>query len=461
MNLRANLRDGLRRAAGLDGPALSDRTTRASFRDLVDGPRSTDAAQALAGRSVLLATGGQMPAALAMVALDGLARRLVLAPPGLKAEHVARILADAEIEICVTDADCPFREALAGLPCLDATEIRHAAEPTEPMITEWVLSTSGTTGAPKLVAHTLEGLAGGINTAASPDHGTVWSTFYDIRRYGGLQVFLRAMLGPASLVLSDAREPMRDYLVRVGETGVTHLLGTPSHWRLALMSTALKAIAPRYVRLSGEIADQAILDLLRAAFPEARIAHAYASTEGGVGFTVEDGREGFPATLVGTRAGIEIVVRDDTLRIRSHRTGRRYLGAGGDALVDAEGFVDSGDLVERQGERYRFLGRRSGVINVGGAKVQPAEVEAVINGHPLVSMSRVRARPNPILGAIVEAEVVLREETPGPGTEAAALKGAIIAHCRPRLAAHKVPASVKFVPDLPVTDGGKLLRRTS
>ncbi|MDP4022651.1 fatty acid--CoA ligase family protein [Methylobacterium sp. NEAU 140] len=443
-------------AADLGGLTLSDHRGRMPLADLLRGTATAPAAAALAGRSVLLATGGQMAAARAMVALDGLAGRMVLVPPGLAPEHVAAIAADGGVESVVTDEGFPE----AGLPaCVPRVPVEAAcaAAVERSVPTEWVLATSGTTGRPKLVAHTLEGLAGGINTAAIPEPGTVWSTFYDIRRYGGLQVFLRAMLAPAALVLSDADEPLRDFLARIGAAGVTHLLGTPSHWRLALMSAGVSEIAPRYVRLSGEIADQTILDLLRTAFPEARIAHAYASTEGGVGFTVEDGREGFPAALVGTRAGIEITIRDDGLYVRSNRTGRRYLGDGAPALMDADGFVDTGDLVERRGARYHFLGRRSGVINVGGAKVQPEEVEAVLNVHPRVSMSRVRARPNPLLGAIVEAEVVLR--APGAPEEAASLKSAIIAHCRPHLARHKVPASVRFVPDLPLTAGGKLLRR--
>ena len=449
------LRERLLAAGGLDGLFLSDHRTRKDLAGIVAGGRDAAAAEALAGRRVLLAVGGQMAAARALIALDGLAARLALVPPKLAPEHVARIAQDAEAEICVCDAEGLASAALPGLPRIDVEEACRAA-PGGTRATEWALATSGTTGAPKLVAHTLEGLAGGINTAAAPEPGTVWSTFYDIRRYGGLQVFLRAMLGPSSLVLSEAGEPLRDYLIRVGEAGVSHILGTPSHWRLALMSAALDRLAPRYVRLSGEIADQTVLDALRAAFPDARIAHAYASTEGGVGFTVEDGREGFPASLIGTRAGIEIAVREDSLFVRSGRTGRRYLGAAPETLVAGDGFIDTGDLVERRGERYHFLGRRSGVINVGGAKVQPEEVETVINVFPGVSMSRVRARANPILGAVVEAEIVLRADAE---TDRAELRRAILAHCRPRLAAHKVPASVKFVDALPITSGGKLVRR--
>ena len=72
-------------------------------------------------------------------------------------------------------------------------------------------------------------------------------------------------------------------------------------------------------------------------------------------------------------------VVDDTLRVRSNRAALRYLGADAPALKDADGFVDTGDVVARRGDRYLFIGRRGGVINVGGAKVHPEEVEAVLN----------------------------------------------------------------------------------
>src|SRR5262249_12215951 len=159
-----------------------------------------------------------------------------------------------------------------------------------------------------------------------------------------------------------------------------------------LMSPYVNKIAPRYVRLSGEIVDQAILDSLRAVYKEATIVHAFASTEAGVGFEVHDGLAGFPATLIGTQdSGVEMKVEDCSLRIRSTRTASYYQGSSSDALKDADGFVDTRDIVELRGDRYYFVGRRDGVINVGGLKVHPEEVEAVINRHPGVRMSLVKS----------------------------------------------------------------------
>jgi acyl-coenzyme A synthetase/AMP-(fatty) acid ligase len=228
------------------------------------------------------------------------------------------------------------------------------------------------------------------------------------------------------------------------------------------MNGAAHIIRPRYVRLSGEVADQPLLDTLAAAFPGASVAHAFASTEAGVAFEVTDGRAGFPAAFVegGGPAGIEMAVVDGTLRIRSGRNAARYLGAAAPPLVAEGGFVDTGDLVELVGDRYYFRGRRGGVINVGGMKVFPEEVESVINANPRVRMSQVRGRRNPITGAIVVADVVLVDDTDARLDPAGIehLKSELLQACRRALPAHKVPATVRLVPHLDVTAGGKLVR---
>jgi acyl-CoA synthetase (AMP-forming)/AMP-acid ligase II len=247
----------------------------------------------------------------------------------------------------------------------------------------------------------------------------------------------------------------------MGQAGVTHVSGTPSHWRKALSIGAPKLIAPAYVRLSGEIADQVILNQLTAAFPDASVGHAYASTEAGVGFEVNDGLEGVPANLLEGRTGeVETKVVDGSLRIRSNRTAKRYVGASGVALADADGFVDTGDMVELRDNRYYFKGRRGGIINVGGLKVHPEEIEGVINSYPGVRVSLAYGRRNPLTGFIVVAEVVLEDDQAATGTkiDEVKIRGDILRFCHDRLAAFKVPALLRFVPTLRMTEGGKLLR---
>jgi len=110
--------------------------------------------------------------------------------------------------------------------------------------------------------------------------------------------------------------------------------------------------------------------------------------------------------------------------------------------IDAEGFLDTGDLVEVDGPWIRFLGRKSDIINVGGLKVYPAEVENLLLQMDNVEDVSVRGEPNPITGQIVAATVRLRApETP------AAFKVRMRQFCADRLANWKVPARVRFTDD--------------
>jgi acyl-coenzyme A synthetase/AMP-(fatty) acid ligase len=224
------------------------------------------------------------------------------------------------------------------------------------------------------------------------------------------------------------------------------------------MSPSACSIAPKYVRLSGEIADQAILNHLREQYPLTRISHAFASTEAGVAFDVKDGLIGFPSDVLGSSPDVEMKVEDHTLRVRSNRTASCYLNKDTQPLKDAEGFVDTGDALELRNGRYYFAGRRDGTVNVGGLKVHPEEVEAVLNRHPEVSVSLVRTKKSRITGALVVADVVLRTTAQQRDSDAQALQTEILQFCRGELPRHKVPAAINFVPALAVAESGKLVR---
>lgn len=430
---------------------------------LANGSALDTSLEDLRGRSILVTTSDQLTAALALVEIDGVARRLVLCPPDLDPKHLPYVIATAEVDAIITDRV----DALNGLGVECVARCERTIRPTDPdrsadCETEWILFTSGTTGVPKMVVHTLSTLTGAIVPGGSLAGPVVWATFYDVRRYGGLQILLRALLGGGSLVLSAPGEAPASFLARAQQHGVTHITGTPSHWRRALMSPAARTASPSYARLSGEIADQSVIDHLQATYPRAKVGHAFASTEAGVAFEVTDGRAGFPAAFLDPNdSAVELKVEDDTLRIRSPRTAIRYLGPTADILLDTDGFVDTGDVVERRGDRYYFVGRRGGIINVGGLKIHPEEVEAVINRHPRVRMSLVTARKSPITGAIVAADIVLADDPAGAAAAAELdrIKSEIRDACRGALAAHKVPALIHIVPSLDVSPSGKLGRR--
>jgi acyl-coenzyme A synthetase/AMP-(fatty) acid ligase len=442
----------------LKGRTISDGQLLVSLTDILEHTCLGNRLDELSGRSVLLSTSDQLTSGLVMIELDGVARRMLLCPPDLNPSHLQNLMQDAEIDAVVTDRP----ELWSGA---DSRLVVHAQPPAKAFAkartehaTEWLMLTSGTSGVPKIVGHTLEALTGAIvaDVGGARSNAAVWATFYDIRRYGGLQIFLRAIIGGGSMVLSSAGEALVDHVARLQSRGVTHISGTPSHWRKLLMSGSVADFTPRYVRLSGEIADQAVLDGLRTAFPDASIGHAYASTEAGVGFAVNDGREGFPASLLGLRDGVEMKVEEGSLRIRSTRTAHAYIGRSAAALTDPEGFVDTGDMVELRSDRYYFVGRRGGIINIGGLKVHPEEIEAVINRQPEVRMSRAKSRRSPITGAVVVADVILADGEDTARSDD--VRARILADCKASLAPHKVPAVIKFVASLDITAAGKLAR---
>jgi acyl-CoA synthetase (AMP-forming)/AMP-acid ligase II len=453
------LRDFIGREAA--GRTISDPRTTVPLADLTAGSCLGGHLAQLSGRSVLISVSDQLRTGIAMIELDGIARRMLLCPPDLNLEHIPSLIDDAEIDAIVCDDPVPWKSAGVSLTVTASLPLKAAMPARTERTTEWLMLTSGTAGLPKIVHHSLATLIGAIVAdAPSGNPAATWATFYDIRRYGGLQIFLRAIVGGGSIVLSAPGESIAEYVARLIARGVTHISGTPSHWRKALMSGEAASFAPRYVRLSGEIADQAVLDSLRRAFPASSIGHAYASTEAGVGFAVNDGLEGFPASMLReTMAGVEMKVEEGSLRIRSPRTAYAYVGRKATALMDADGFIDTGDMVDLRDGRYYFVGRRGGIVNVGGLKVHPEEVEAVINRHRHVRMSRVRSRKSPITGAIVIADVVL-SETAG-ALRSSAIRDEIMAMCRESLAIHKVPAVITIVSSLDVTPSGKLTRQNA
>jgi acyl-coenzyme A synthetase/AMP-(fatty) acid ligase len=441
----ASIRDSLGNTPAGRRRFLWGATASVCLGDLLNGTRLGHRTAELAGRSVLIVTRDQFAAALALIELDGIAKRLIVCTPDLSPEHFPAVLTNAGVNATVSDHHLVPSTAF------------QIPESTFHIPTEWILLTSGTTGAPKMIVHSFASLSAPIGSSLAQGDDVVWGTFYDIRRYGGLQIFFRAVMGRGSFVLSGPGESIGDYLVRLGAHGATHVSGTPSHWRRALMSPAARALSPRYVRLSGEIADQAILNALRSFYPDASVGHAFASTEAGVGFEVNDGLEGFPASMVGAPGDVEIKVADGSLRLRSARNAARYVDGESAPLADEDGFVDTGDMVERRGDRYYFLGRRSGIINVGGLKVYPEEVEAAINRHPAVRMSMVRSKRSPITGSLVAADVVLKAES-DPGEARPDFTREILQICHERLAPHKIPATIRFVPALEIAAAGKLAR---
>ncbi len=190
---------------------------------------------------------------------------------------------------------------------------------------------------------------------------------------------------------------------------------------------------------------------MRALFPKAGITHIYASTEAGALFAVRDGQAGFPAQWLETGIdGARLRVRDGELQVLSPRAMLGYAAGAKASPVLADGWLVTGDLVEQRGDRVYFLGRGDSVISVGGAKLTPEEVEAVLLKVPGVAEGRVFGVKNPITGYLVGAEIVAQA-----GADVEHLRAELLTAARAQLEPYKVPRVIRFVSSIRVSEAGK------
>lgn len=402
--------------------------------------------------AVRLADAGE--ALRALTVLDGTAAAVVLIAPSVPLEQLARVLELASVQAVVAD-DAEDIRALGFSSVARQVDGLGGIATSAPVTTAWILGTSGTSGDPKLVAHTLETLA--RTTKVEPPQGEEvrWGLLYEWSRFAGLQVLLQSAVSGSTLIAPPIDAPLEERIARFANEACTHLSATPTMWRKIAMTPRSAQLPLRQVSLGGEISDDRILSALGSMFPKARITHIYASTEAGVGFSVNDRRSGFPQSyLTCPPAGLALRILDGRLHVRNEAIRPTYVGTG-DAFGTQDGWIDTGDNVRVEADRVYFLGRVSGVINVGGNKVHPEEVERVLLQHPGVVAARVYAKCSPITGALVAAEVVLE---PGP-KDLKAAQAVLRRHAAAHLEAHKVPALIAIVADIGFNATGKIVRK--
>jgi acyl-coenzyme A synthetase/AMP-(fatty) acid ligase len=380
---------------------------------------------------------------VALLAFDGWCSDLWLVAPGLapaiRTEHQQQLA-------------CAFSWRNAHLEQEPATAAWSAPADAVVTVTRWWLTTSGTSGSPKLIGHTLAGLADQIRISTF-SRSLRWGLVYQPCRFAGLQVVLQALLSATTLV--DALGPEPDQRIGAMLAGqVDALSATPSLWRALLMTGRLEQLPLRQVTLGGEIADQVLLDWLRRLFPQAKLLHIYASTEAGVGFSVADGRAGFPADWLDADASpVPVLLRVDA---QQHLLVQPRLLAQADVITartDADGYLDTEDLVRIEGDRVLFLGRAGGVINVGGHKVHPEQVEQVILAVPGVLQARVYGKHSSMVGQLVAADVVAADPS-----RQASLQVAVMKHCLQQLARYQIPVKLNWVSAIQAGDAGKMTR---
>lgn len=385
--------------------------------------------------------------AVYLPSIANLAKSIFLQPSNLSEGEVCELYNSIGIEYVID-----LGEGIVRVDDLDCCLEDESLEGGRSNCT-WILATSGTTSTPKLASYNFESLIATVVLNVDKGSEFTWGLNYDLNRFAGLQVYFQAILSGSTLIISEGSWSVENTVKCFVKGGVNVMSATPSFWRRLLMCTLSPSLKLKRITLGGEVSSQSILSALSKAYPASKIAHIYASTEAGVGFTVRDGKEGFPLDICSSNKNVDLKINNGTLWIRSNRSSDKLLK--GSVDIDPEGFIDSGDLVVVKGGRVFFLGRDSGAINVGGNKVIPEEVESTINALDFVLESRVSGKPNSILGMIVVAEVVLNKPE---DLEIKDAKKKLLEYCRSNLAAFKVPGMLKFVDGIQVNETGKIQR---
>ena len=305
---------------------------------------------------------------------------------------------------------------------------------------EITIFTSGTTGQPKKVVHSISTLTRSVRLG-DRYRGQIWAYAYNPTHMAGLQVFFQAFENQNTLV--NVFNKSREYVYQqIREKKITHISATPTFYRLLLPFEQTYESVIR-VTLGGEKSDQHLYDSIMKIFPNAKINNVYASTEAGSLFAAKGDSFQIPEAIKD-----KFKVIDDELLIH-----KSLLGSS-DSFKFTDDYYHSGDLIEWVDEAqglFRFKSRKNELINVGGYKVNPGEVEVAIQNIDGVRQAMVYGKANSILGNVLCADVVLE-----PGFELTELEIKKVLGFQ--LQDFKVPRRIKFVEELSLTRTGKTKR---
>lgn len=306
------------------------------------------------------------------------------------------------------------------------------------------LYTSGTTGRPKKVGHSFSTLARNVKKHEKFSND-VWAFAYNPTHMAGLQVFFQAFLNQNTIVYLFG-SPLKMLPDLIDKYKVTSISATPTFYRNALPYLEGKVFASvKQVTFGGEKYDSSLEKKITSTFQHAKINNIYATTEAGSLFTA---RGDLFEIRQEHRSLVKVTEQNELLIHQS------LLGESTSFKLKEEWF-QTGDLVEWIDDtHFKFMSRQSDMINIGGYKVNPIEVENILSQMPEIQDVLVKGKKNSVTGEILVADVVKIAEVDGKE-----LKRTIKQFASSHLQQWKVPRIIKFVDELPMTRTGKKVRK--
>lgn len=320
------------------------------------------------------------------------------------------------------------------------TSIKEVMTGIQESKSEITVFTSGTTGQPKKVIHSISSLTRSVRQGEKYKNH-VWAYAYNPTHMAGLQVFFQAFENTNTLVNVFNASRLEVYN-RINRYGITHISATPTFYRL-LLPTEKEYEKVQRVTLGGEKSDNHLYVSIKKIFPQAKINNVYASTEAGSLFAAKGDCFQIPVDLRG-----KFKVVDDELLIH-----RSLLGQSS-SFNFIDDYYCSGDLVEwvdKNEGSFRFKSRKNELVNVGGYKVNPTEVEDTLLLMEGIKHVLVYGKFNSVLGNVLCADIQLED---GYQLTDIDIKKSL----RQQLQDFKVPRRIKFVESMTLTRTGKLKR---
>lgn len=348
------------------------------------------------------------------------------------------------IDSDVTVAETEFNESvLCSSKVIDISgfeKIDDLIEKIEKSASEISLYTSGTTGQPKKVIHSLQTLTRNVRKSVAYEDN-VWAFAYNPTHMAGLQVFFQAFINSNTLI-NIFNQNRNDVYSKIEKHSITHISATPTFFRLLLpIEKSFKSVIR--VTVGGEKSTGNLYESLKLLFPNAKVNNVYASTEAGSLFAAKGEFFQIPDSIKG-----KIRFVDHELYIHRSLLGRSEF------FNFSDDYYRTGDLVEWENENegmFRFKGRANELINVGGYKINPSEIESIISEISDVIQVVVYGRQNSVLGNILCADIKLRNNS-------IVTEFTIRDFLKERLQGFKVPRKIKFVDEILLTRTGKLKR---
>lgn len=300
-----------------------------------------------------------------------------------------------------------------------------------------VLFSSGSTGKPKAALHNFAKLVEKFRTRRPSLRTLVFLLFDHI---GGLNTFLHTISNGGTMVITKDRNP--DEVCRlIAEHRVELLPTSPTFLRLLLISEAWRQhdlSSLTLITYGTEVMPESTLTRLNQVFPGVRFQQTYGLSE--LGIMRSQSRESGSLWVRVGGEGFETRIVDGVLWIKAASAMIGYLNAPSPFTED--GWFITGDLVETDGDYLRIKGRASEIINVGGEKIYPGDVESVVQQMDGVDEVAVASEPNPITGQTVTARVRLSTTETLPE-----FRKRMREFCRSRLRPNQIPQKVLLVAD--------------